>query len=293
MASEAACEPRYRLNEPKVETEPTHPELPIALYICRPGRETVWTGPVSGPPHVSGQTSRREAENPVLSQSGQAGSGVQAVGGGDGSTADSTLGDQTPAKRRRTDGDHQRNGTRPPAHPGGRGHAARPTADDRRPRGEPAELPRWENTAVPTKRIQKSPLHLNNRFSDWELLAPKLFEPFSKTRTCVAHTFSILQKAATRKRGRVCSPPIADDSANSPHPDHGGGDVGEGQEVSGEAIVARCEPSVMLELVSAARYGCAVDRGRDVRDGVFLERVEGMTASAPTAARVCRKALEL
>lgn len=37
MTAAAACEPRYRLAERKVETEPTHPELPIALieYLVR------------------------------------------------------------------------------------------------------------------------------------------------------------------------------------------------------------------------------------------------------------------
>jgi regulator of CtrA degradation len=37
MAPEAACEPRYRLNERKVEAEPSHPEMPIALveYLVR------------------------------------------------------------------------------------------------------------------------------------------------------------------------------------------------------------------------------------------------------------------
>ena len=37
MTAEAACESRYRLNARKVETEPTHPELPIALveYLVR------------------------------------------------------------------------------------------------------------------------------------------------------------------------------------------------------------------------------------------------------------------
>ncbi len=37
MAPEAACEPRYRLNERKVEGEPSHPEMPIALveYLVR------------------------------------------------------------------------------------------------------------------------------------------------------------------------------------------------------------------------------------------------------------------
>ena len=37
MTAEAACEPRYRLNARKVEAEPTHPELPIALveYLVR------------------------------------------------------------------------------------------------------------------------------------------------------------------------------------------------------------------------------------------------------------------
>jgi len=37
MAPEAACEPRYRLNERRVEAEPTHPELPIGLveYLVR------------------------------------------------------------------------------------------------------------------------------------------------------------------------------------------------------------------------------------------------------------------
>jgi regulator of CtrA degradation len=31
MAPEIACEPRYRMNERRIEGEPTHPELPIAL----------------------------------------------------------------------------------------------------------------------------------------------------------------------------------------------------------------------------------------------------------------------
>jgi regulator of CtrA degradation len=37
MAPEAACEPRYRLNERKVDGEPSHPEMPIALveYLVR------------------------------------------------------------------------------------------------------------------------------------------------------------------------------------------------------------------------------------------------------------------
>ncbi|WP_150126032.1 DUF1465 family protein [Brevundimonas sp. LM2] len=37
MTPEAACEPRYRLNERPAEAEPTHPEIPIALveYLVR------------------------------------------------------------------------------------------------------------------------------------------------------------------------------------------------------------------------------------------------------------------
>ena len=37
MTPEAACDGRYRLNERKVETEPTNPEIPIALveYLVR------------------------------------------------------------------------------------------------------------------------------------------------------------------------------------------------------------------------------------------------------------------
>jgi regulator of CtrA degradation len=37
MTAEAACEPRYRLAERKLEAEPTHPDLPIALieYVVR------------------------------------------------------------------------------------------------------------------------------------------------------------------------------------------------------------------------------------------------------------------
>ena len=37
MAPEAACEPRYRLTERKIEGEPGHPEMPIALveYVVR------------------------------------------------------------------------------------------------------------------------------------------------------------------------------------------------------------------------------------------------------------------
>lgn len=37
MTPEAACEPRYRLNDRKIEAEPSHAELPIALveYLVR------------------------------------------------------------------------------------------------------------------------------------------------------------------------------------------------------------------------------------------------------------------
>ena len=37
MTPEAACDARYRLNDRKVETDPTHPEIPIALveYLVR------------------------------------------------------------------------------------------------------------------------------------------------------------------------------------------------------------------------------------------------------------------
>ncbi len=37
MTPEAACEPRYRLSERKIGSDPTHPELPIALieYLVR------------------------------------------------------------------------------------------------------------------------------------------------------------------------------------------------------------------------------------------------------------------
>jgi regulator of CtrA degradation len=37
MSPEAACEPRYRLNERKIDAEPSHPEMPIALveYLVR------------------------------------------------------------------------------------------------------------------------------------------------------------------------------------------------------------------------------------------------------------------
>ncbi|MGZ9098978.1 MAG: protease adaptor protein RcdA [Brevundimonas sp.] len=40
MTAEGACAPRYRLAVRKVETEPTHPELPIALveYLVRTDR---------------------------------------------------------------------------------------------------------------------------------------------------------------------------------------------------------------------------------------------------------------
>jgi regulator of CtrA degradation len=37
MTPEAACEPRYRLNDRRIEAEPSHAELPIALveYLVR------------------------------------------------------------------------------------------------------------------------------------------------------------------------------------------------------------------------------------------------------------------
>ena len=72
---------------------------------------------------------------------------------------------------------------------------------------------------------------------------------------------------------------------HSAHPEHGGGDVGEGQVVSGEPVEPCGEAAEALEPVEAALDAVAefVDQ-RVVRD-----RGEGMTVSAPICLRSCRR----
>ncbi|WP_339932100.1 DUF1465 family protein [uncultured Brevundimonas sp.] len=71
MASEAACEPRYRLNEPKAEIDPTHPELPIALieYLVRAEKLFGRVLYLDRRMYLDGP--EEEAENAVLSQMGK------------------------------------------------------------------------------------------------------------------------------------------------------------------------------------------------------------------------------
>ena len=70
MTPETACEPRYRLNERKIDAEPSHAELPIALveYLVR--SEKLFDRAL----HLDRRMYLGDAEetppNPVLSQLG-------------------------------------------------------------------------------------------------------------------------------------------------------------------------------------------------------------------------------
>ena len=68
MTALAACETRYRLADRKIETEPTHPELPIALieYLVR--AEKLYDRVLHLDRRMYLDTPEEEAVNPVQSQ---------------------------------------------------------------------------------------------------------------------------------------------------------------------------------------------------------------------------------
>lgn len=68
MTAAAACEPRYRLADRKVEAEPTHPELPIALieYLVR--SEKLYDRALHLDRRMYLDAPEEEAVNPVQSQ---------------------------------------------------------------------------------------------------------------------------------------------------------------------------------------------------------------------------------
>lgn len=68
MTAAAACEPRYRLANRKVEAEPTHPELPIALieYLVR--SEKLYDRALHLDRRMYLDAPEEEAVNPVQSQ---------------------------------------------------------------------------------------------------------------------------------------------------------------------------------------------------------------------------------
>ncbi len=68
MTATAACEPRYRLAERKVEADPTHPELPIALieYLVR--SEKLYDRALHLDRRMYQDAPEEEAVNPVQSQ---------------------------------------------------------------------------------------------------------------------------------------------------------------------------------------------------------------------------------
>jgi regulator of CtrA degradation len=68
MTAEAACEPRYRLAERRIEAEPTHPELPIALieYLVR--SERLYDRALHLDRRMYLDAPEEEAVNPVQSQ---------------------------------------------------------------------------------------------------------------------------------------------------------------------------------------------------------------------------------
>jgi len=70
MTPEAACEPRYRLNERKIEAEPSHAELPIALieYLVRSEKLFDRALYLDRRMYLDGQD--ETPVNPVLSQMG-------------------------------------------------------------------------------------------------------------------------------------------------------------------------------------------------------------------------------
>ena len=70
MTPETACEPRYRLNERRIESEPSHAELPIALieYLVRSEKLFDRTLYLDRRMYMDDQD--QAPENPVLSQMG-------------------------------------------------------------------------------------------------------------------------------------------------------------------------------------------------------------------------------
>ena len=70
MTPETACEPRYRLNERRIEAEPSHAELPIALieYLVRSEKLFDRTLYLDRRMYMDDQD--QAPENPVLSQMG-------------------------------------------------------------------------------------------------------------------------------------------------------------------------------------------------------------------------------
>lgn len=70
MTPEAACEPRYRLNDRHIESEPSHAELPIALieYLVRSEKLFDRTLYLDRRMYMDDQD--QAPENPVLSQMG-------------------------------------------------------------------------------------------------------------------------------------------------------------------------------------------------------------------------------
>jgi len=70
MTPEAACEPRYRLNDRRIDAEPSHAELPIALieYLVR--SEKLFDRTLYLDRRMYTDDQDQAPENPVLSQMG-------------------------------------------------------------------------------------------------------------------------------------------------------------------------------------------------------------------------------
>ena len=70
MSPETACEPRYRLNERRIDAEPSHAELPIALieYLVR--SEKLFDRTLYLDRRMYADDQDQVPENPVLSQMG-------------------------------------------------------------------------------------------------------------------------------------------------------------------------------------------------------------------------------
>lgn len=70
MTPEAACEPRYRLNDRRIDAEPSHAELPIALieYLVR--SEKLFDRTLYLDRRMYTDYQDQAPENPVLSQMG-------------------------------------------------------------------------------------------------------------------------------------------------------------------------------------------------------------------------------
>ena len=70
MTPDAACEPRYRLNDRKIESEPSHAELPIALveYLVR--SEKLFDRALYLDRRMYLDVQEEQPQNPVLSQHG-------------------------------------------------------------------------------------------------------------------------------------------------------------------------------------------------------------------------------